>query len=76
VGEVEVAAGADIAQNEDELLRAFTALDASRMHFAILGDWLVDAHVLTRRSEDKRFLQRLFNLTDSSRFVFRPSQEV
>lgn len=60
----------DIAQDEDRLLDAFSALDGSKVHFAVLGDWLPDAYVLARSPEDKEYIQCLFGLMDSTRFVF------
>jgi hypothetical protein len=45
-------------------------LDKTKVHFAILGDWLSDAYVLSRRPEDEQFLRRLFGLAESSRFTF------
>lgn len=64
----------DIAQNENRLREAFMALDGSKVHFAILGDWLSDAYVLSRRPKDTQFLRSLFGLTDSTRFVFTSSE--
>jgi hypothetical protein len=63
----------DIAQNEYRLREAFMALDCSKVHFAVLGDWLSDAYVLSRRPEDTQFLRNLFDLTHSTRFVFTSS---
>jgi hypothetical protein len=63
----------DIAQNEIRLQEAFEALDESKVHFVILGDWLSDAHVIARRAEDSQFLKELFSINDSKRFVFSPS---
>jgi hypothetical protein len=60
----------DIAQDENRLVDAFLALDPTKVHFAILGDWQSDAHVLVRREQDKPFLHDLFRVTTSSRFVF------
>jgi hypothetical protein len=60
----------DIAQEENRLLDAFRALDPTKVHFAILGDWLSDAHVLVRREQDGPYLRDLFRIAASSRFVF------
>jgi hypothetical protein len=60
----------DIAQNEARLQEAFSGLDKTKVHFAILGDWLPDAYVLSRRPEDGQFLRQLFALAESSRFTF------
>lgn len=60
----------DIKQNEQELSAAFAALDKSKIHFAILGDWKPDAYVLVRRSEDEQYLRNLFHAEKSARFTF------
>jgi len=60
----------DIKQDEVELGDAFAALDAGKVHFAILGDAEANVHLITRRPEDRGFLLRLFRATPSSRFVF------
>lgn len=60
----------DIKQNEPLLSAAFAALDASKVHFAILGDWKPDAHVLVARTEDEQYLRNLFNVQESTRFTF------
>jgi hypothetical protein len=64
----------DIKQDEAELGGAFAALDAGKVHFAILGDAKADVHVITRRPEDRGFLLRLFQATASTRFVFDRAQ--
>jgi hypothetical protein len=61
---------AEIRQNERHFADAFLALDADKVHFAVLGDWQSDAHILTRREQDKRYLQELFRVTESTRWVF------
>jgi hypothetical protein len=60
----------DIAQQENRLLHAFLALDPTKVHFAILGDWQSDAHVLVRTEDDRPYIHDLFRVTASSRFVF------
>jgi hypothetical protein len=60
----------EIKQDAARLLEAFEALDKTKVHFAILGDWQNDIYVLTRRSEDKKFLLDLFASTESARFTF------
>ena len=60
----------DIRQDDDRLRTAFTALDENRVHFAILGDWKRDAHVLVRREQDRQYLMELFQLQPSARFTF------
>jgi hypothetical protein len=64
----------DIKQDGAELDGAFAALDAGKVHFAILGDAEADVHVITRRPEDREFLLRLFQSTASTRFVFDRAQ--
>jgi len=61
----------DLKQEENRLMQAFTALDARRVHFAILGDWEPDVYVLTRRDIDRPFLLKLFHIYSSNRFTFR-----
>ena len=60
----------DIKQNERQLSAAFVALKASKVHFAIIGDWKSDAHVLVTRAEDEKYLRELFHLQRSTRFTF------
>lgn len=60
----------DIQQPEDSLQAAFNALDARKVHFAILGDWQNDVYVLARRPEDREFVMRLLHLRESARFTF------
>jgi hypothetical protein len=64
----------DIKQSESELQAAFNALDARRVHFAILGDTEQDVWLLTRRPEDRPFLIQLFAVSESKRFVFDRGQ--
>jgi hypothetical protein len=61
-----------IQQNADALNKAFAALDPERVHFAILGDWEPDVHLLVRRDADREYLLDLFGATSSSRFTFTP----
>lgn len=61
----------DIKQEEDQLVRAFTSLDAKKVHFAILGDWKPDVYVLARRDVDRQYLLNLFRVDSSTRFTFR-----
>jgi hypothetical protein len=61
----------DIQQEEDELERAFTGLDASKVHFAVLGDAQSDVGLLTRREEDRAFILRLFGAVETRRFQFK-----
>lgn len=61
-----------IQQNADVLNKAFAALDPERVHFAILGDWDPDVHLLVRRDADREYLLDLFGATSSNRFTFTP----
>jgi hypothetical protein len=61
----------DIQQEGVELANAFQSLDPAKVHFAVLGDWERDAHILIRREEDRVFLVDCFGLTESARFTFR-----
>lgn len=60
----------EIAQPEADLRRAFAQLDATKVHFVILGDWEADALLLVQREADRPYLQHLFGLKPSSRFSF------
>lgn len=59
-----------IVQNRMEIDNAFAALDPSKVHFAIFGDWQSDVSLLVRREADRKFLLNLFNVTQSQRFFF------
>ena len=61
----------DIKQEGSDLSDAFQALDPAKVHFAILGDWERDAHILIRREEDRSFLLNAFGLQQSPRFTFQ-----
>jgi hypothetical protein len=61
----------DIKQEDSGLADAFQNLDPAKVHFAILGDWEHDAHILVRREEDRAFLLNAFNLRQSARFTFQ-----
>lgn len=65
--------GTHIQQHEGCLNEAFAGLDATKVHFAILGDWGPDIHVLVRREQDRETLLNLFNARPSTRFTFMPS---
>jgi hypothetical protein len=60
----------DIKQEETELRNTFAALDADKVHFVVLGDTEADAHIITRRPDDRGFLLRLFQVQESVRFTF------
>lgn len=64
----------DIKQNEKKISATFATLDPKKVHFAILGDWKADAHVLTARAEDEQYLRELFTLQQSSRFTFTQNE--
>lgn len=61
----------NIKQNHSLLSQAFEKLDPGKVHFAILGDWESDGHLLVKRKGDFEYLQNVFNLTQSSRFTFQ-----
>lgn len=61
-----------VQQNADVLNKAFAALDPAKVHFAILGDWEPDIHLLVKRAADFSYLLDLFGATQSSRFTFTP----
>ncbi|MCB2169743.1 MAG: hypothetical protein KQI78_18955 [Deltaproteobacteria bacterium] len=60
----------DIKQDEKLLSAAFEGLNASKVHFTIIGDWKSDAHVLFKRTEDEQYLRALFHIQASDRFTF------
>ena len=61
-----------IQQNENGLREAFAALDPEKIHFAILGDWAPDVHLLVQRKQDRQYLLDLFGATQTDRFTFAP----
>lgn len=65
----------DIKQEENQLLQAFATLDASKVHFAILGDWKPDVYVLSKRDIDRQFLLKIFRIYTSNRFIFQKTIE-
>jgi len=64
----------NIQQEGSELVDAFAGLAAAKVHFAILGDWERDAHILVRREEDRPILFKSFGLEESGRFTFARAQ--
>lgn len=64
----------DIKQNENRLSAAFVALSASKVHFAVLGDWKSDAYILATRAEDEQYLRELFHVQESTRFTFTQNE--
>jgi hypothetical protein len=60
-----------LQQEEDRLHHTFAALDASKVHFAILGDWKPDIYLLVQREEDRQYLLDLFHAEPSTRFTFK-----
>jgi hypothetical protein len=60
----------DLAQEKHELEVAFAALDAERVHFAVLNNWGPGAKVLAREDADVDFLKELFSVTAVGRFEF------
>lgn len=59
----------DIKQNREKLMTAFNELDATKVHFAILGDWRDDALIVSRQNNCIEYLRRLFQISDSSRYI-------
>jgi hypothetical protein len=60
----------DIKQEAAEFEKAFSALDAEKVHFTVVGDHRPDIHLLTRREQDRPYLLDLFRAVPSERFVF------
>jgi hypothetical protein len=61
----------DIRQEGSALADAFKNLNPAKVHFAILGDWERDVHILVRREDDRAFLLDVFSLQQSARFTFQ-----
>lgn len=61
-----------VQQSEASLNKAFASLDPDKVHFAVLGDWRADVHLLVRREVDRPYLLELFTATRSDRFTFAP----
>ena len=59
-----------LKQEENELQNSFSALDDSRLHFAIFGGWKPGIKLLTKRPEDNQFLLELFNETIGENYHF------
>ncbi len=59
-----------LKQEESELRTSFARLDHSRVHFAILGDWADDAHILQAEGVGAGHLIGVFGLQLSERFIF------
>jgi hypothetical protein len=55
---------------ESELQSALERLDSSRVHFAVLGDWKDDAHILAVDESVGKRVSEFFELRGSERFVF------
>lgn len=60
-----------LKQEVSELETAFGRLDATKVHFAILGDFERDVHILARHSDHKQYLMDVFGVVESGRFTFR-----
>ncbi|NQT00210.1 MAG: hypothetical protein HQ595_03915 [Candidatus Omnitrophica bacterium] len=60
-----------IKQEENELQNNFSALDDSKLHFAIFGGWEPGIKLLTKRPEDSQFLLELFNETIGENYHFK-----
>ncbi|NQW24544.1 MAG: hypothetical protein HQ475_14005 [SAR202 cluster bacterium] len=58
-----------IKQDAERLAVAYAALNASKVHFAILGDWKPDIYVLARKDTDRQYLLNLFSAVPSIRFT-------
>lgn len=62
---------AGLLQEEAEFRAAFKALDLSRVHAAVLGDWGEDAYVLATNSETKKNVLKTLRLKHTRRLVFK-----
>jgi hypothetical protein len=64
-----------VKQEESELRAAFAALDASRVHLAIIGDWEDDVYVLANDRAAKERALEVLGLRESRRAVFQRGVE-
>jgi hypothetical protein len=60
-----------VRQEETELQSAFAALDPTRVHLAIIGDWEDEVFVLAHDTSVKERTLKLLGLRESRRAVFR-----
>lgn len=60
----------NLKQERSEFEFAFNSLDTTKVHFAVLGDFEPEAHVLVRRTEDRRFILDTFQATEASNHTF------
>lgn len=60
-----------VKQDERALDAAFADLDPLKVHFAILGGWGAEAHILANDKADRDYLVSVFRLDESDRFVIR-----
>jgi hypothetical protein len=61
----------EIKQEEGALQAAFAALDPSKFHFVILGDFERNVHVLSHFPEDADEILETLALVRSNRYTFR-----
>lgn len=59
-----------LQQETVSLERAFDALDATKVHFAVLGGWKKGVKILARREADRALLLGLFDEEESANFEF------
>ena len=59
-----------LMQEETEFRSAFGALELSRVHVAVLGDWGEDAYVVATDRATKRSVLKILRLKQSTRLVF------
>ncbi len=59
----------NIKQNSENLESAFEDIEASKIHFAIFGDWQDDVLILCRKESDKSYIGSVFSVTESSRYI-------
>lgn len=57
-------------QERTEFRCAFTTLDLSRVHVAVLGDWGEDAYVVAADDATKKAVLKILRLKQSTRLVF------
>jgi hypothetical protein len=59
----------EIKQDKNRVTAYFRGLDPSRLHFAVLADWDDDATILVRDETDGPYLEQVFAVVASSRFL-------
>lgn len=62
--------GTGIKQEKDELLKAFSVLDRTKIHFVVLGDFKKDVYILSDNAQVREDILKVLQCCESGRFVF------